>query len=87
MGSYPKLQSPESPISIMYLHIDLNSSGPTLDALEFFFPKLVPGGIIIFDDYAHSGYEDTKIVVDEFFKYKSGLLQKLPTGQAIYYKH
>lgn len=76
-----------TPKTICYLHIDLNSSKPTLGALEIFYPKLVKGGVIIFDDYAHSGYEETKIVVDEFFKDKSGLLQKLPTGQAIYYKH
>jgi len=75
------------PKIICFLHIDLNSSKPTLGALEVFYPKLVKGGIIIFDDYAHSGYEDTKIVVDEFFKDKPGLLQKLPTGQAIYYKN
>ena len=75
------------PKTICYLHIDLNSSKPTLGALEVFYPILVKGGVIIFDDYAHSGYEDTKIVVDEFFKDKSGLLQKLPTGQTIYYKH
>ena len=42
---------------------------------------------IVFDDYAHSGYEDTKQVVDKFFSNKSGLLQKLATGQAIYYQH
>ena len=75
------------PKSICYLHIDLNSSKPTLGALEVFYPRLVKGGIIIFDDYAHSGYEDTKIIVDKFFKGKTGLLQKLPTGQAIYYKN
>ena len=75
------------PKTICYLHIDLNSSKPTQGALEVFYPILVKGGVIIFDDYAHSGYEDTKTVVDEFFKNKSGLLQKLPTGQAIYYKH
>lgn len=79
--------SPKSPDSICYLHIDLNSSKPTLASLEFFHPKLVKGGIIVFDDYAHSGYEDTKQVVDKFFSNKSGLLQKLATGQAIYYQH
>jgi len=81
------LYSNNSPEKICFLHIDLNSSKPTLGALEFFYSRLVKGGTIVFDDYAHSGYEETKIVVDEFFKDKSGLLQKLPTGQAIYYKH
>ena len=76
---------PKSPDSIVYLHIDLNAHKPTLDALKFFYPRAVDGAVIIFDDYGHAGFEDTKKVVDEFFSDKNGLLQKLPTGQAIYY--
>ncbi len=78
-------QLPKSPESIVYLHIDVNSSKPTLDILNFFFPKLVHGGVIIFDDYGWNAYFDTKNVIDEFFAKKSGMLQKLPTGQSIYF--
>lgn len=77
-------QSPKSPESISYLSIDLNSSKPTLATLNFFLPKLVKGGIIIFDDYGSTNYPDTKYVIDEFFSTKSGILMKIPTGQAIY---
>ena len=77
-------QSPKSPESISYLSIDLNSSKPTLATLNFFLPKLVKGGIIIFDDYGNTNYPDTKYVIDEFFSIKSGILMKIPTGQAIY---
>lgn len=77
--------TPESPNSIVYLHIDLNSVGPTIATLEFFLPRLVNGGIILFDDYGWSGYSDTKKGVDEYFYDKPGILMKLPTGQAIYY--
>lgn len=78
-------QSPKSPESISYLHIDLNSSRPTLATLSFFLPKLVKGGIIIFDDYGGINYPETKYVVDEFFSKKNGILLKIPTGQAIYF--
>ena len=78
-------QLPKSPESIAYLHIDINSAKPTLDVLNFFFPKLVSGGIIIFDDYGWKPYHGTKNVVDEFFSNKNGIIQKLPTGQAIYF--
>lgn len=74
-----------TPESIVYLHIDLNSSGPTLAALNFFFSKLVDGGIIIFDDYGWDGYSETKHVIDKFFSDKLGTLLKSPTGQAIYF--
>lgn len=76
---------PESPKSIFYLHIDLNSSKPTLAALEFFYPRLVSGGVILFDDYGWDQYEDTKNTIELFFEKKSGILMKLPTGQAIYF--
>lgn len=58
---------------------------PTKAVLEFFFPKLIKGGIILFDDYGWEGYEDTKQIIDEFFSKKSRIVLKLPTGQAIYF--
>jgi len=78
-------QKPNSPDSICYLHIDLNSSKSTRAVLEFFYPRLVKGGVILFDDYAATGYEDTKQIVDKFFSDKPGMLQKIPTGQGLYY--
>ncbi len=79
------ISKPESPESIFYLHIDLNSSKPTLATLEFFYPRLVSGGVILFDDYGWEQYEDTKNIIELFFEKKSGILMKLPTGQAIYF--
>lgn len=76
-----------NPTEIVWLHIDLNSSLPTTGALEFFFEKLMPGGVILFDDYAWHGYRDTKLAVDRFFSGRTGVLLPFPTGQAIYFKH
>ena len=80
-------EASDNPTEIAWLHIDLNSSLPTTDALQFFFEKMPPGGVILFDDYAWDGYYDTKLAVDEFFSGKPGALLPLPTGQAIYFKH
>ena len=77
---------PENPESIIYLHIDLNSSYPTLEALKFFFPRLQKRGIILFDDYGALNYLETRKMIDNFFKDKQGILFEIPTGQAIYYK-
>jgi len=52
--------SPEAPNSILYLHVDLNSAKATLNSLEFFFPRLVSEGVILFDDYGWIGFNDTK---------------------------
>ena len=79
------MKKPDPPDTIFYLHIDLNSSKPTESALEFFYPRLVVGGVILFDDYGWDAYEDTKNTIENFFKDKPGLLMKIPTGQAIYF--
>jgi len=80
------LISDKSLKSIVYLHIDLNAAKPTLAALEFFFPKLVRGGIVLFDDYGQEAYEETKKIIDKFFSDKPGIVLKLPTSQAIYFR-
>jgi len=79
------MEKPDPPDTISYLHIDLNSAKPTEYALEFFYPRLVGGGVILFDDYGWDAYEDTKNTIENFFKDKPGLLMKIPTGQAIYF--
>lgn len=87
VGYIPEsLDSKNAPKSIVFMHIDLNSAKPTFAALEFFFPKLVSGGVILFDDYGQEEYKETKRVIDEFFSDKPGLVLKLPTSQAIYFR-
>jgi len=87
-GYIPEIfeESTQPPSSIVYLHIDLNSTNPTIACLDYFFPKLVEGGVILFDDYGWNNHKDTKHAVDNFFKDKPGILMQLPTAQAIYFR-
>jgi hypothetical protein len=87
-GSIPEVfaENYPHPSAIDWLHIDLNSAEPTKEALDYFFPKLNTGGLILFDDYGHGAYFDTKHVVDQYFGRTGGLLFPLPTGQAVYFK-
>ena len=75
-----------NPEYITWLHIDLNSSIPTLKCLEFFYDKIEINGLIIFDDYGWKGYEDTKEVIDIFLNHKKGVFFQFPTGQAVFIK-
>jgi len=85
-GYIPEIfETVENPKKISWMHIDLNSSMPTLAALNYFYKKLDQGGIIIFDDYGWNAHLDTKLVVDNFFNAKKGILLPLPTGQAVYF--
>lgn len=77
---------PSAPEKISYLSIDLNSATPTIAVLEYFFPRLQRGGIVLFDDYGWAGYAPTRKAIDKFFADKPGIIMPLPTGQAIYYR-
>jgi hypothetical protein len=75
------------PADVAWLHIDLNASIPTAAALETLFDRILPGAVILFDDYAWGGYQDTKVAVDRFFLGRPGLLLPMPTGQALFFRH
>ena len=49
------------------MHIDLDLYLPTLETLQFFFPRLQNGGIIVCDDYNSKMFDGSKKAWDEFF--------------------
>ena len=81
--SFATSQNPER---VAWLHIDLNSAIPTKGALEFFYGRVQPGGVILFNSYGWHGHEETRRAADAFFRGKGQVLA-LPTGQAMFFKH
>ena len=57
------MENPEFKIS--YLYLDLDDYEATLNVLDFFYLRVVPGGILIFDNY-NKKEEDYKVVTDYF---------------------
>ena len=57
-----------------FVHIDVDLYQPTLDALEFFYPRLVSGGVIVCDDYNLTMFPGAKQAWDEFFSGKKYFL-------------
>ncbi len=52
-----------------FVHIDVDLYKPTLDSLEFFYPRLAGGGgWIVVDDYGFMQFPGCKKAVDEFLK-------------------
>lgn len=72
--------------SIAYLSIDMNCVAPEIAALEFFWDKVVSGGVIIFDDYGFPGHETQKHAHDAFAVQKGVSILALPTGQGLIIK-
>jgi hypothetical protein len=78
--SFARSRNPEQ---IAWMHIDLNSSIPTIASLDFFWDRLLPGGVVLLDDFAWSGYEDTRMEVEKWCQATSLDIMKFPTGQSL----
>jgi O-methyltransferase len=68
---------------LAFVHLDLNAARPTRHVLEHVYDRLVPGGLVVFDDYGWRGYEDQRREIDEFLRERPEVLVALPTGQAV----
>mgnify|MGYP001609546600 FL=1 len=65
-----------SALKIALLHIDVDVQKPTEIILQYLYEKVVPGGVIVFDDYGI--VEGETRAVDNFVSDKNLSLQKLP---------
>jgi hypothetical protein len=74
------------PERVAWLHIDLNSARAEIGALEVLFDRVVPGGMIVFDDYGWVNFRKQKIAEDEFFAARGYKVLELPTGQGLVVK-
>jgi len=86
-GHIPDVFEGQSPREIAYLHIDLNEAPAEIAALEALFERVVPGGIVILDDYEWAGnYRAQKLAEDPWFEARQYRVFPLPTGQGIVIK-
>ncbi|MBI3889900.1 MAG: class I SAM-dependent methyltransferase, partial [Candidatus Wallbacteria bacterium] len=69
-----------------FVHIDVDLHDPTLQSLEFFYPRMVPGGVLLFDDYGFSSCPGARQATDEFMRGRPEGLVHVPTGQAFVVK-
>ena len=53
------------------------------DGCAFFYPRMAPGGVMVFDDYGAPTCPGVQQAVDEFFAGKPERPLYLPTGQAV----
>ncbi len=65
-------------LRISLLHLDMDLYEPTLAALEAFYPLVVPGGVVLLDEYGMEGFPGESAAFDEFFKDRRPRLAKFP---------
>ncbi len=85
-GSVPETLPQVRTEEIAYLHLDMNCAIPEQRAAEFFWPLLVPGAFMLFDDYAYKGYDSQKVAIDSFAHRTGVTVLALPTGQGLIIK-
>jgi len=73
---------------ISYLSMDMNNAYGEMEAIKFFWDKIVKSGIVLLDDYAtHDGFKEQKISWNNFAKNKNFEILTLPTGQGLIIKN
>jgi len=69
-----------------FAHIDVDLYQPTLDCCAYFYPRLTPGGILLFDEYGFPAAHGEKVAVDKSFADKPEWSIALSMGQALVLK-
>ena len=52
-----------------------------LAALEYFYPRMAPGGVILFDDYLDKSFPMARAAVDEFLADTPETICQLQSGE------
>jgi hypothetical protein len=85
-GAVPETLSLIDSNTFSFVHIDMNCAPPEVAALEFIWPKLEEGGVVLLDDYAFRGYHNQKLAIDRLGKKIGFETLSLPTGQGVIIK-
>jgi O-methyltransferase len=85
-GFFPATAGPIEQTKFCFVHADVDIHQSVLDCCRFFYPRLVPGGVLIFDDYGRNSCPGAKQAVDDFFADTPEKPVYVPTGQAFIVK-
>lgn len=85
-GSIPETLTEVTAGKVAFLHIDMNCAPPEIAALEYFWDRITPGGLVLLDDYAYRGFEPQKDAMDTLSGKLGAPILSLPTGQGLIQK-
>ena len=85
-GLLPESLSGLDAQEIAFLHIDLNSAEPEVQSLEFLWPRLTSGAIVLLDDYAYVGSETQYAAMNRFAESHEIRILTMATGQGLLIK-
>lgn len=82
-GFFPQTTKGLETTVFSLVHVDFDIYQSMFDACNFFYPRLVRGGYMIFDDYGSPSCPGAKQAVQEFCSANGAREIYLPTGQAL----
>jgi O-methyltransferase len=68
------------------VHVDVDIRQSVWDCCEYFYPRMIPGGIMVFDDYGFRSCVGARQAVDEFFATRPESPLYVETGQALIWR-
>ncbi len=69
-----------------FVHIDVDLYAPTLACLEYFYPRMVAGGVIVCDDYGSKLFPGARKAWETYCGEKAIAFVTLETGQSVLIK-
>ena len=75
------------PEKIAFLHLDMNSEKAEMLALEYLFDRIVPGGMIVLDDFGWTSNANQMKAELDFMTRRGHSVLEMPTGQGVVIKH
>ena len=83
-GLFPETANPIRDKKFSFVHLDVDIYQSTIQCLEFFYPRMNPGGIIISHDYLTA--KGVKMAFEEFFDKKPEPIIELSARQCLVVK-
>jgi O-methyltransferase len=70
-------------LSYRMVHLDVDIRESTLNCLEFFYPRMLRGGLIVSHDYAHLPAPGVRSAFDDFFRDKPETVIRMWDNQCV----
>ncbi len=83
-GLFPATAAPCEDLQFSFVHLDVDLKSSTLDCLAFFYPRMLPGGVILSHDYSYLA--GVRAAFAEFCAGRPEQPMELATSQAMLVK-
>ena len=71
---------------LLFVHIDVDLYEPTRDSIEFFYPRLAPGAVVLCDDFGMPTCPGATKAIEEFLRDKPEKMLFLPDSGGFFIK-